>query len=225
LRILLVEDDDRMSSFVRRGLEEHGHRVDVAHDTAAADECLTQGGYDLVILDRMLPGENGLTLCRRLREAGHGGPVLMLTALSSTAEKVEGLDAGADDYLSKPFEFSELLARVRALLRRGGDQGPTVLEYADLRMDLLQRTATRNGKSIRLTPKEYALLEFLMRNPERVLSRTEIGRRVWNLDFEYSNVLEVFISSLRRKVDKGFERPLIQTVVGTGYILSSEPRP
>jgi len=227
VRILLVEDDARMASFVRRGLSEHGLAVEAVADTAAADQRLARGDYDLVILDRMLPGESGLEFCRRLRAAERAMPVLMLTALSATEEKVEGLDAGADDYLTKPFELSELLARVRALLRRAGERGgaapATVLEYAGLRMDLIRRAVQRDGKALRLTPREFALLEFLLRNPERVLGRTEIAQRVWNLDFESSNVLEVFVSSLRRKVDRGFDPPLIHTVVGTGYVLSREP--
>jgi DNA-binding response OmpR family regulator len=176
--------------------------------------------YDLVILDVMLPDQDGIQTCKNLRRRGIKVPVLMLTALSTTGDKVKGLDAGADDYVTKPFEVDELLARVRALLRRGEAQESSHLKFADLDMDLLTRTVTRGGQKIVLTAKEFALLEYFLRNPNRVLTRTSIGEHVWDMNFDSdSNVIDVYVSMLRRKLDRGFDERLIHTVIGTGYCL------
>jgi len=224
MRLLVVEDDPTIAGFVRQGLEELGYVVDVVADGPAGETAAAAGAYDVIILDIMLPGQSGIDVCRRARQRGVATPILMLTALSSTGNKVEGLQAGADDYLVKPFEFEELAARVQALLRRGQASEAAVLRFEDLEMDLLKRQVDRGGKKIRLTPKEFALLEYFLRRPNRVLTRTNIGQQVWDMDFEYSgNVIEVYVSTLRRKIDKGFERPLIHTVVGAGYMLSAEP--
>jgi DNA-binding response OmpR family regulator len=177
----------------------------------------------VIILDLMLPDHDGVQLCRNLRRRRVSTPILMLTALSATDEKVAGLEAGADDYLTKPFDLDEFIARVRALLRRAQSSEGANLSFGGIEMDLVSRTVTREGKRIELTAKEFALLEYFMRNPERVLTRTNIGERVWDLLFQdESNVIEVFVSRLRRKIDRGFDKPLIHTVIGTGYTLSTE---
>ncbi|RMF10179.1 MAG: response regulator, partial [Alphaproteobacteria bacterium] len=182
--------------------------------------------YDLIILDLMLPKKNGITVCRELRASGVSTPVLMLTARDSVEDRVRGLDAGADDYLPKPFAFEELLARVRALLRRQSETKTPTLKLADLELDPISRRVTRAGKPIRLTTKEYALLEYLMRNAGKVLSRTLIGEHVWDMNFDpESNVIDVYISHLRAKIDKGFETPLLHTLRGQGYLLSDEAPP
>lgn len=224
MRLLIIEDDPTISGFLRQGLEELGYAVAVVGDGKEGEARGASGEFDLIILDLMLPGQSGIDVCRRLRQRGVATPILMLTALSSTGNKVEGLQAGADDYLVKPFEFEELAARILALLRRGQATEAAVLRFEDLEMDLLKRQVTRAGKKIRLTPKEFALLEYFMRRPNRVLTRTNIGQQVWDINFEYSgNVIEVYVSTLRRKIDQGFDKPLIHTVIGTGYMLSSEP--
>jgi DNA-binding response OmpR family regulator len=174
--------------------------------------------YDLVILDVMLPDRDGVDVCRNLRRRKVASYILMLTALSATEDKIAGLDAGADDYLTKPFDFEELVARIRALLRRGKASEATRLEHAGLEIDLLRRAVRRDGQAIKLSAKEYALLEFLMRNPDRVLDRMTIAQKVWDISYEpSSNVIDVYISALRKKVDRDFETPLIHTVVGMGY--------
>jgi len=171
----------------------------------------------------MLPDQDGIQVCKNLRRRGLKTPILILTALSTTTDKVTGLDAGADNYLTKPFEFAELTARVRALLRRGQAQEASVLRFEDLELDLIARRATRAGNKIKLTAKEFAMLEYLMRNPNGVLSRTAIGKHVWDMNFDNdSNVIDVYVRMLRRKIDKGFEKRLIHTVIGAGYILSAE---
>ncbi len=222
MRILVVEDENKMAQFLKKGLQEIGYAVDVAGGGLAAESLASENEYDMVILDLMLPDQNGIDTARHLRKDGYQGPILMLTALSTTKDKVNGLDAGADDYLTKPYSFDELLARVRALLRRQG--GPTstssVLRYADLELDLLGRQARRQGSEISLTPKEFALLEYLMRNPERPLARTRIAEHVWDVHFDSeSNVIDVYINLLRKKVDAPFPKKLIQTLVGVGYVL------
>jgi DNA-binding response OmpR family regulator len=224
MRLLVVEDDPTIAGFVRQGLEELGYTVDVAGDGKAGEARAASGGYDIIILDIMLPGQSGIDVCRHLRQRGVGTPILMLTALSSTGNKVEGLQAGADDYLVKPFDFEELAARIQALMRRGQAGEASVLRFEDLEMDLLKRQVARAGKKVRLTAKEFALLEYFMRRPNRVLTRTNIGQQVWDMNFEYSgNVIEVYVSTLRRKIDKGYAKPLIHTVIGAGYMLSAEP--
>jgi len=223
MKILVVEDDERVARFIQRGLQEEGHAVDVAFDGEEGEFLGEVNEYDLIILDVMLPKKSGITVCRELRERGVNTPILMLTARDAVEDKVRGLDAGADDYLTKPFAFEELLARVRALLRRGSEVKTPILKIADLELDPMRRRVVRAGKPIRLTSKEYALLEYMMRNPNRVLSRTRIAEHVWDMNFDpESNVIDVYISHLRAKIDKGFDKPLIHTIRGQGYMLSEE---
>ncbi|MHC4695485.1 MAG: response regulator [Planctomycetota bacterium] len=223
MRLLVVEDNPKMARIVRQGLIENGYAVDVAHTGRDGEQMAATEPYDAIILDVMLPEQDGMQACANLRRRRVTTPILMLTALSTTGDKVKGLDAGADDYLTKPFEFDELLARVRALLRRGQAQGASNLKFADLEIDLLARKVTRAERRIKLTAKEFALLEYFMRNPNRVLSRTSIGEHVWDMNFDSdSNVIDVYVSMLRRKMDKGFEQRLIHTVIGTGYVLQTE---
>lgn len=222
-RVLLVEDNAKLVDSLVRGLREHGYTVDAALTAAAGEKQAASVAYDLVILDLMLPDRDGLEVCRSLRKTGIRAPILILSALSSTREKVTGLDAGADDYLTKPFELDELLSRLRALMRRGAVGDATMLRYADLELDLTKRTAKRAGQVIALTNKEFALLEFFMRKAGTVLSRAQIGEQVWDMNFDpSSNVIDVYVSMLRRKIDRGFPAPLIHTVVGTGYMFSDK---
>ena len=223
MRLLVIEDNAKMAGFIAQGLSEQGYAVDVAHTGEEGEQLAAGTSYDGIILDLMLPDHDGVEICRNLRRRGMKTPVLILTALSTTADKVTGLDAGADDYLTKPFEFDELVARVRALLRRGQAKEASVLQFEDLEMDLVGRRVSRGGGRLSLTTKEFALLEYFMRNPNRVLTRTAIGEHVWDMNFETeSNVIDVYVSMLRRKIDKGFERRLIHTVIGAGYMLSAE---
>jgi len=223
MRFLIIEDNERLAELVQKGLEEQGYAVDVTHSGRQGEELAANGPYDLIILDLMLPDHDGVQLCRELRRRGIPTPVLMLTALTGTDEKVAGLEAGADDYLTKPFDLEELIARVRALLRRSQSSEGVTLKFAGIEMDLVARTVSRDGKPISLTAKEFALLEYFLRNSERVLTRTNIGERVWDMLFEdESNVIEVYVSRLRSKIDRGFDKPLIHTVIGTGYVLSAE---
>jgi len=226
MKILVVEDEVRVAQFIQKGLKEEGHAVDVSYDGEDGGFLAEVNDYDLIILDLMLPKKNGLQTCKEIRDHGVNTPVLMLTARDSVEDKVRGLDAGADDYLAKPFAFEELLARVRALLRRQSESKTPTLKIADLELDPMSRQVSRSGKPIRLTTKEYALLEYLLRNPKKVLSRTLIGEHVWDMNFDpESNVIDVYVSHLRTKVDKGFEPPLIHTLRGQGYILSDEAPP
>ena len=218
MRVLVIEDNPKMATAVQRGLKEHGFAVDVAHTGAEGEELGAGGVYDMILLDLMLPDRDGAEVCRNLRRRGITSKVLMLTALSSTQDKVGGLDSGADDYLTKPFEFEELLARMRALLRRGEASESRTLKCEDLELDLYTRVATRGEMRVELSNKEFALLEYMMRNPNRVLSRTLIGEKIWDMSVEpTSNVVDVYISSLRKKIDRGHERELIHTVKGAGY--------
>ncbi|MEZ6014795.1 MAG: response regulator transcription factor [Planctomycetota bacterium] len=218
MRILVVEDNPKLASSIKKSLTEYDYSVDVAHTGFEAEELACADVYDLYILDIMLPDRDGVDLCRNLRKMEIAAPVLLLTALSGTQKKVEGLDAGADDYLTKPFELDELLARVRALLRRGTATEAVRLTYADVEMDLAKRTVVRSGEKLALTAKEFALLEFFMRSPDRVLSRSVITEKVWDMNYEpSSNVVDVYISNLRKKIDRSFTPVLIHTVVGTGY--------
>ncbi|HKI60627.1 MAG TPA: response regulator transcription factor, partial [Mariprofundaceae bacterium] len=204
MKILVVEDEERVAQFIQKGLKEEGHAVDVSYDGEDGGFLAEVNDYDLIILDLMLPKKNGLQTCKEIRDHGVNTPVLMLTARDSVEDKVRGLDAGADDYLAKPFAFEELLARVRALLRRQSESKTPTLKIADLELDPMSRQVTRSGKPIRLTTKEYALLEYLLRNPKKVLSRTLIGEHVWDMNFDpESNVIDVYVSHLRTKVDKG----------------------
>jgi two-component system, OmpR family, copper resistance phosphate regulon response regulator CusR len=223
MRLLVIEDNAKMAGFIAQGLSEQGYAVDVAHTGGEGESLAAAAPYDGIILDLMLPDQDGVEICRGLRRGGMKTPILILTALSTTADKVTGLDAGADDYLTKPFEFDELVARVRALLRRGQAKEASALRFEDLEMDLVGRRVARGGQRLTLTAKEFALLEYFMRNPNRVLTRTAIGEHVWDMNFETeSNVIDVYISMLRRKIDKGFDRRLIHTIIGTGYMLSAE---
>jgi DNA-binding response OmpR family regulator len=223
MRVLIIEDNERLAQQLRRMLEEQAYEVLTVGTGHEGEALAARESFDLVILDLMLPDHDGVQLCRNLRRRKVSTPVLMLTALSSTEDKVEGLNAGADDYVIKPFEPDEFLARVRALLRRAQPNEGVTLTFEGIEMDLLKRRVTRDGTPIELTAKEFALLEYFLRSPERVLTRTNIGERVWGLLFEEeSNVIEVYVSRLRRKIDKGFDKQLIHTVVGTGYILSAD---
>lgn len=222
IRVLIVEDERRIAAYVKRGLEEHGYAVDVVHTGLDALYWAGSAPYDLILLDILLPAPNGLVVCRELRRQGSRVPILMLTARGAVDERVAGLDAGADDYLVKPFSLKELLARMRALTRRsdGGD-GLPVLTLADLKMDTTTRRVTRAGVEITLTAKEYAVLECFLREPERVLTREVIAEHVWNYDVHHeSNVVDVYLRNLRRKIDDGRPQKLLQTVRGAGYRLT-----
>ncbi len=226
MRFLVIEDNPRLGELVSSALRDEGYVVD--HTTSGHDgeEKAACGSYDGIVLDLMLPDHDGAQICRNLRRMKIDTPILVLTALSSTEDKVNGLNAGADDYLTKPFELEELVARVRALLRRSQAVEGTRLHFADIEMDLVRHCVTRGGAPVALTAKEFALLEFFLRKPDRVLTRAVIGERVWDMLFEeQSNVIEVYVSRLRAKIDKGFEQPLLHTVVGTGYVLSQDGPP
>lgn len=220
MRVLIVEDDPEVARYLVKGLKESGY---VADHAATGDDGLVMamGDYSALIVDRMLPGLDGLTLIEKLRKAGKGTPVLILSALSDVDQRVRGLRSGGDDYLTKPFAFAELLARLEALLRRGVSTAPqTVLKVGDLEMDLLARTVRRGGQAIDLQPREFRLLEYLMRHAGHVVTRTMLLEGVWDYHFDpQTNVIDVHISRLRQKVDKGFDKPLIHTVRGAGYTL------
>jgi len=226
VKILLIEDDQRMAGLIQRGLEEQGFAPTLAYDGLSGRKLALQNDYGLIITDIVLPKMDGLDLCRQIRESRPDTPVIMLTALGTTDDKVEGFDAGADDYLVKPFEMRELLARVRALLKRNGktaNAASAVLRFADLEMNLHSKTVRRNGTEIRLTPKEFALLAYMLQNPERVLSRTEIAEKVWDTHFDTgTNFIDVYINYLRKKIDKNFGGKLIHTRPGMGFVLRSD---
>lgn len=224
-KICLVEDEVKVAAFICKGLVEHGYHVKKATDGAAAKELLRDTDFDLLILDIMLPDINGIELCRQVRETNTSTPIMMLTALGQVENKVSGLKAGADDYLVKPFHFSELLARIEALLRRQNikETENHVLYFDDLKLDTWSNIAERAGKQINLTAKEYKLLELFMRHPNKVLSREYIAGQVWKIDFDTgTNFIDVYMSYLRNKIDKGFGGKLIHTVIGMGYILKSD---
>lgn len=224
MAILVVEDERRVRSFIERGLAEEGHSVEGCADGGTAEALLAGGGIDLVLLDWMLPGQPGLDLLRRWRARGDVTPVIMLTARDAIEDRVAALDAGADDYLVKPFHFEELLARVRSLLRRASGRASPVLSCADLVLDPTTHRVTRAGKAVRLTAREFALLQFLLQHAGEVVSRTRIAAAVWDHDFDTgSNVVEVYVRYLRAKIDEPFGAPLIQTVRGAGYVLREEP--
>src|SRR5688572_19901268 len=220
MRILVVEDEDSIAQFIQQGLSEAGYAVDLVGDGRLGLDYALGVTYDAIILDIMLPGLNGFALLRELRSQHVMTPVLCLTARDTVEDRVRGLDVGADDYLVKPFAFTELLARLRALLRRPPLQTQTLLQVADLEMNLATRKVHRGGKPVNLSALEFSLLEYLMRHPNQVLSRTQIGEHVWNIDFDNeSNVIDVYIGYLQRKIDKGVEEKLIHTIRGVGYKL------
>jgi DNA-binding response OmpR family regulator len=225
MRVLVVEDEPRISAYVKRGLEEQGYAVDTAHTGREALVWAETVDFDLIVLDLLLPEQDGLSVCRELRRKGCRSPILMLTARDSLDDRITGLDAGADDYLVKPFALRELLARLRALGRRSADSPRApVLRVADLEMDTRTRRVSRAGKPTRLTAKEYAVLECLMREPDRVHTRTQIAEHVWSYDvYNQSNVVDVYIRNLRRKLDDPHSLKLLHTVRGAGYRLSVEP--
>jgi DNA-binding response OmpR family regulator len=221
MKVLLIEDEVNVASFIQRGLSEAGYEVTVAMDGVSGLTIATAHDFSIILLDVMLPGMNGLELCRTLRQTNQQVPVLMLTALGSTENIVTGLDMGADDYLVKPFKLAELLARIRSLTRRNQAQPDAhVLTIDDLAVDVTAKTVKRNNKPVALTATEYRLLEFLIRNQRKVLSRVEILEQVWGIDFNMgTNVVDVYVNYLRKKIDKGFSTRLIHTVIGMGYIM------
>lgn len=224
MHILLIEDELKTLQSLRQGLEENGWTVNTASNGVFGLQLALQNNYDVIVSDITMPGLNGLEMCKKLREQGLATPILLLTALSHTDDKVIGLDAGADDYLAKPFEFKELLARIKALARRPATSLKTeiVLRFNDLEMDLEAKTVRRSGQEIILTPREFALLEFFLRNPGKVLSKIEIAEKVWDVDFDTgTNVIEVYVNYLRNKMDKGFDHKLIHTQFGQGYVLKT----
>jgi two-component system OmpR family response regulator len=226
MRILVVEDELKMANLLRRGLVEEGHTVDVARTGDDAVWMAQAAEFDAIVLDLMLPGLDGVEVCRRIRDNGVWAPVLMLTARDSVEDRVTGLDAGADDYLPKPFSFAELLARLRALVRRGSAERPTTLEVGDLRLDPATREAWRGETEIHLSAKEFALLETLMRRPGQVLTRYQLLEHAWDYAYENrSNVVDVYMRYLREKIDRPFGRDSLETVRGVGYRLRKDGRP
>jgi two-component system copper resistance phosphate regulon response regulator CusR len=222
MKILVIEDEVKTIQLIRQGLEEQQWEVDIAYDGAMGFQLATRQVYALIISDIILPGMNGLDLCRKLREVGVASPILLLTALDTTDDKIEGLDAGADDYLAKPFEFKELMARVRALTRRstGIVHTANMLKVADLEMDLDTKTVIRAGQEITLTAKEFGLLEYFIRNQGRVISKAELAEKIWDVTFDTgTNVIEVYVNFLRKKIDRDFEPKLLHTQIGMGYVL------
>jgi heavy metal response regulator len=220
MRILVVEDETKVASFIRRGLEAEHYRVDIAADGQSGLDRVFEEDYDLMILDVMLPKRDGLSVLKEIRRRRLPIPVLMLTARDTVPDRVAGLDGGADDYLTKPFAFEELVARVRALLRRGTPTQAPILRLADLQLNPVSREVTRAGRPIVLTAKEFALLEFFLRQPGRVLSRALIAQHVWGVDFDtFTNVIDVYVNYLRKKIDADFAPKLLHTVRGVGYVL------
>lgn len=221
MRILVIEDEPKVNAFIKQGLEEQQYDVDVAFDGLIGKKLALKNHYDIILLDVIIPYQNGLELCKEFREQGIQTPVIMLTALGTTDDKVTGFDAGADDYLVKPFEFQELLARIKALAKRASGlvQAGNILRVSDLELNLDRKTVSRGGSEIFLTAKEYALLEYFMRNKGRVLARNEIADKVWDIQFDTgTNVVDVYVNFLRKKIDKDFPNKLIHTQIGMGYI-------
>jgi two-component system copper resistance phosphate regulon response regulator CusR len=221
MKILIVEDEPKVASFIKKGLEENNYDAEIAHDGLSAEKLVQQKRYDLFILDIIIPGINGLDLCKKLKKLNSNIPVLMLTALGTTDNKINGFDAGANDYLVKPFEFRELLARVKVLLKKPDPvpESENILRADDLELDLDRKVARRGNSYIDLTAKEFSLLEYFMKNSGRVLSRIDIAEKVWDIKFDFgTNVVDVYVNFLRKKIDKGFDKKLIHTRVGFGYI-------
>lgn len=222
MRLLVVEDEQKVASFIQQGLTEEGHAVDLAHDGDMGLSMALDRVHDLIVLDISLPKKDGIGVLKTMRQAGIKTPILLLTVRANIEDKVLGLDAGADDYLTKPFAFEELVARIRALLRRRSDAEPPLLEVADVTLDPARRTVMRDGEPIELTPREFTLLDYFMRNPGRVLTRTMIAEHVWDYNFDTStNVIDVYVNYLRKKIDTGREPKLIRTVRGVGYVLQA----
>ncbi len=223
MRILIVEDDKKIAGFIKKGLAEEHYAVDVFYDGEEGAYWAQVNDYDLIILDIMLPGKDGIEVCKEIRNKNIVTPIIMLTAKDALENKIKGLDAGADDYLTKPFSFEELLARVRALFRRTQKYKTKTLKAADLELDFVNRKVTRAGKNITLTGKEYALLEYLMRNNGRIVTETMIIEHVWDMDFDsLTNVANVYIHHLRQKIDRNFDKKLIHTIRGVGYIMKED---
>jgi heavy metal response regulator len=223
MRLLVIEDQDKVSGFIKKGLEEEGYAVDIARDGREGLTMALDRVHDLIILDIQLPKIDGLQILRELRDQGVATPVLLLTVRATIEDKVLGLDLGADDYLPKPFAFQELVARVRALLRRRPDTEPALVKIADLTLDPSRRMVMRGDKRIDLSPREFSLLNYFMRNPERVLTRTMITEHVWDYDFDSdTNVIDVYVNYLRKKIDTGRNNKLIQTIRGVGYMMKKE---
>lgn len=225
IKILLIEDEPKTVQSLKQGLEENLYTVDVAYDGLMGKQLATRTSYQLIISDIIIPGMNGLELCKSLRAEGIQTPILMLTALSTTDDKLVGFEAGADDYLAKPFDFKEFLARVKALIKRSNQTliEAQVLKFADLELDLTSKIVTRSGQKINLTAKEFQLMEYFLRNQEKVISKAEIAENIWEVEDEgSSNLIEVYVNYLRKKVDKGFPSKLIHTQFGMGYILRQE---
>ncbi len=223
MRILLVEDDTKVARFVRNGLKEEGFAVDVAEDGQQGLNFARDFDYDVIILDILLPKLDGISVLKSIRTRDPQTPVLMLTAMDTIEDKIRGLNKGADDYLTKPFAFEELLARIRALLRRKYRTASTLLRFQDLQADLVTHRVFRGEKEIQLTPKEFALLEFFLQNPGKILTRTAIAEHVWDYHFDSeTNIIDVYMNYLRNKIDRGFQTKLIHTVRGVGYILKGE---
>ena len=222
MRVLVIEDEQKMADLIKRGLEEEGMEVETAYDGETGLEIAKSGNHDLVILDLGLPGRDGLEVARDLRESGSKIPVLILTAQDSTEMKVKGLDTGADDYLTKPFAFAEMLARIRALVRRTHSEDTTRLQVGDLVLNLISRRVSRAGKEVQLTNKEFSLLEYFMHHPDEAVSRETLSEKVWDETFDtLTNVIDVYINYLRNKIDRQYEPKMIQTVRGVGYTLKT----
>ena len=223
--ILVVEDEQKVAAFLKHGLEEQGHQVDLAYDGYTGEKLALSKNYHIILLDVIIPQNNGIELCKKIKEVKSEVPVLMLTALGTTDDKLVGFDAGADDYLVKPFEFKELLARIKALTKRAQNNNlpyhaPNILKVADLQLDIDKKVAIRGNKTISLTAKEFSLLEYLMKNRGRVVSRPDIAEHVWDINFDTgTNVVEVYVNILRKKIDKDFPNKLIHTRIGLGYVM------
>lgn len=225
MKLLLIEDEPKTLQSIQKGLEENGYEVDIAYDGLIGIHLARKGNYHLIVSDIIIPGLNGIQLCKELRQEGILTPILMLTALGTIDDKLLGFDAGADDYLVKPFEFQELLARIRVLTKRSTSvqMSTNVMRFADLEMNLDSKSVTRAGQKIELTAREFALLEFMLRNQGKVVSKVEIAEKVWDVDFDTgTNVIEVYVNLLRKKIDRDFDQKLIHTQYGMGYVLKIE---
>ena len=225
MKILVIEDEAKVAGFIKKGLEEQGYEVALAYDGQMGERLAVKGDFSLIILDVILPYINGFDLCRKIRSKNEQVAIIMLTALGTTDDKVDGFDAGADDYIVKPFEFKELLARIKALTKRSSGiiHTTNTLRVADLELDLNKRIAKRSGKSIDLTAKEFLLLEYFMRNKGKVVSRSDISEKVWDINFDTgTNIVDVYVNILRKKIDKDYESKLLHTRIGMGYIFDSE---